>query len=120
MNKPPKLTLKSLLDRLAGQNVTLSSAIPNADRLRQATPQDLFILSFSGHGYVDERGIFYAFTHDIGPGTDKTVTPERLNRALSSDELSQWLRNVDAGNMAMIVDTGHSVAAVGERFKPGL
>ena len=114
-----KANLKSLLDRLAGQQVTPPSAIPNADRLRQATPQDLLILSFSGHGYVDERGIFYAFTHDIGVGADKTVTPDLLGRALSSDELSQWLRNVDAGNMVMIVDACHSAATVGERFKPG-
>jgi len=114
-----KANIKSLLDCLAGKEVTLPASIPNADRLSQATPQDLLILSFSGHGYVDERGIFYAFTHDIGAGTDKNVTPDLLNRALSSDELSQWLRNVDAGNMAMIVDACHSAATVGERFKPG-
>jgi uncharacterized caspase-like protein len=39
---------------------------------------------------------------------------------ISSDELSAWLRDVDAGDLVMIVDTCHSAATVEEPgFKPG-
>jgi hypothetical protein len=39
---------------------------------------------------------------------------------LSSDELSGWLREVDAGEMVMVVDSCHSAATVeAEGFKPG-
>jgi hypothetical protein len=41
-------------------------------------------------------------------------------RLVSSDELGLWLRDVDAGKMAVIVDACHSAAAVQtEGFKPG-
>lgn len=40
--------------------------------------------------------------------------------SISSEELSWWLRDVDAGEMVMIVDACHSSAAVaGQDFKPG-
>jgi hypothetical protein len=35
-----------------------------------------------------------------------------LSRFISSEELSQWLKDVDAGEMAMIIEACHSVAAV--------
>jgi uncharacterized caspase-like protein len=39
---------------------------------------------------------------------------------VSSDELSGWMRDVDAGDLVMIVDTCHSAATVEEPgFKPG-
>jgi len=39
---------------------------------------------------------------------------------VSSEELSQWLREVDAGQMAMIIDACHSASAVDQPgFKPG-
>ena len=43
-----------------------------------------------------------------------------LQKTISSDELSLWLRDIDAGEMMMIVDACHSAAAVqGAGFKPG-
>jgi uncharacterized caspase-like protein len=39
---------------------------------------------------------------------------------VSSDELSRWLRDVDAGELVMIVDACHSAAAIANTdFKPG-
>jgi hypothetical protein len=41
-------------------------------------------------------------------------------RCISSDELSLWLREVDAGELALIVDACHPAAAIeGTDFKPG-
>ncbi len=116
-----KENIKAVFDLLAGNPVSadLKQHIPNADKLAKATPEDLLIISFSGHGHVDDNGIFYSFTHDTGQASNREVTPDLLSHIISSDELSRWLRYVDAGDMAMIVDACHSAATVGEGFKPG-
>jgi hypothetical protein len=58
---------------------------------------------------------------DIGPGHGQDAVTESLARAaLSSDELSAWLREVDAGEIALIVDACRSEASVAySGFKPG-
>lgn len=87
-----------------------------------AKPDDLVLLAFSGHGYTDPSdGDFYIFPHDLGIHTGK-FTPEFLQEhCISSEELSMWLREVDAGEIVMIVDTCHAAAAVEGKgdFKPG-
>lgn len=114
-----KANFKAVLDTLAGKKVDGEALkkIPNADKLRQATPEDLVIISFSSHGYADERGTFYLLASDTGAGAEMR---DALARAISSDELSLWLRDVDAGELVMVVDACHSAASVqGEGFKPG-
>jgi WD40 repeat protein/uncharacterized caspase-like protein len=114
-----KQNFKAVLDLLAGLKVDeeVLKGIPNADRLRRATPEDLIIVSFSSHGYADERGSFYLFASDAGKSGDLR---DALTRAISSDELGSWLRGVDAGELILVVDACHSAASVqGEGFKPG-
>ncbi|HEV3471066.1 MAG TPA: hypothetical protein VG148_17205 [Pyrinomonadaceae bacterium] len=114
-----KANFKMVLDLLAGREVDAARrrAVPNADRLRAATPEDLVLVSFSSHGYADGRGNFYLLTSDTGAGGSKR---EALARAVSSDELSAWLRDVDAGELVLVVDACHSAASVeGEGFRPG-
>lgn len=120
-----KADLRAVLTRLAGKPLTREETarlgrIPGAARLTAVTPDDLLILSFSGHGYANDQGAFYLLPYDIGTGNG-TMPPERLARCISSDDLSQWLREVDAGEMAFIVDACHSAQAVeGDgTFKPG-
>jgi Caspase domain/WD domain, G-beta repeat len=85
-----------------------------------ATPDDALFISFSGHGYADPNGKFYLFPSDLKSGAEQRATPELLSSAISSDELAEWLRPVDAGEMTMIIDACHSAASVeGEGFKPG-
>ena len=114
-----KRNFRAVLDLLAGRKVdeeTLKS-IPNADKLRRATPEDLVLVSFSSHGYADERGSFYLFGSDAGSSSD---LKDALARAISSDELGAWLRDVDAGELILVVDACHSAASVqGVGFKPG-
>jgi WD40 repeat protein/uncharacterized caspase-like protein len=114
-----KRNFKAVLDLLAGRQVDeeVLKGIPNASELRRATPEDLVIVSFSSHGYADERGSFYLFASDTGRAGELR---EALTRAISSDELGAWLRDVDAGELILVVDACHSAASVqGEGFKPG-
>ncbi|MCX7143624.1 MAG: caspase family protein [Proteobacteria bacterium] len=117
LNRATKANLKAVLDVLAGRKADVH-AIPGGEQLRQATPDDLVLISFSGHGY-NEGGLFYLIPGDTGPGKGNAITPELITHSISSDELGAWLREVDAGDMAMIVDACHSAASVGSEFKPG-
>ena len=93
------------------------------DQLRKATPDDLVILGFSGHGYADKQGRFYLLPSNSGkeaPSDEEGAKNATiLSKFVSSDELSQWLKDVDAGELAMIIDACHSAASVPEGFKPG-
>ena len=114
-----KKNFKAVLDLLAGRKVDeeVLRGIPNASQLKRATPEDLVIISFSSHGYADERGRFFLFASDTGRSGGMR---DALPRAISSDELGAWLRDVDAGELILVVDACHSAASVqGEGFKPG-
>ncbi|MDD2722290.1 MAG: caspase family protein [Gallionella sp.] len=116
-----KELLHAVLDRLAGKPTDSSlERLAGAERLQAATPDDLVLISFSGHGYADGDGNFYLFTQNTGQGHGKEVTPELLRHSISSEELAQWLKDVDAGDMTLIVDACQSAASVqGKEFKPG-
>jgi len=117
-----KVNIQAVFELLAGKTVAydIMKNIPNADKIKKAEPEDMILISFSGHGYVDKKGIFYAFPYDISRGEGREVTPELLNHLVSSDELTKWIRDVDGGEIVMIVDACHSAASVeGEGFKPG-
>lgn len=105
-----------MLALLAGRAVdgAVKAALPNSALLRKATPDDLVIITFSGHGYTDGRGAFNLIPYDTGGGAAGGG-----GCCVSSDDLSTWLRDVDAGEMVMIIDACHSARAVeGEEFKP--
>jgi len=115
-----KAKIRAVLGVLGGHRPDRADliGIPNADQLERATPDDLVILTFSGHGDTETGGMFYLLPSDSG--TDKAITPSLLKRFISSEELSEWLREVDAGQMAMIIDACHSAASVDPGgFKPG-
>lgn len=94
-----------------------------AEIARQARPEDLVLIYHSSHGYADQSGNYYFFTADTGPGIEKAITPELLRHSISSDELSAWLRDVDAGEIALVIDACQSAGTVkgeaGGEFKPG-
>jgi WD40 repeat protein len=115
-----KANLDTAFDLLAGREVAdqARKRLPGADRLRAATPDDLVFLSFSGHGYTDARGVLYLLPYDVGDGRSEVA--QVLPRCISTSELSAWLRGVDAGELAVVVDACHSAAAVQQPgFKPG-
>lgn len=123
-----KVNVKSVIDILAGRDVPegVRNAIPNSSELEKARPGDLVLISYSSHGYADSAGNFYLFPYDIG--ADKGSSPAQpsplsemiLKRAISSAELSVWLRDLDAGELVMVIDACHSAAGVeSAEFKPG-
>jgi hypothetical protein len=122
--EPTKGHLQAVLDVLAGRRKVdkqLKKEIPGLERATKAEPEDLVLLSFSTHGYTDSRGVFHFVLEDIGKSTPQDrITTELQRNSLSSDVLSAWLRDVDAGEITMIVDACHSEATVAaEGFKPG-
>jgi len=48
--------------------------------------------------YADGSGNFYLLTQDTGTGNGKLVDDDLLKRSISSEELSLWLKDVDAGS----------------------
>lgn len=121
-NHATKQNIHTVLQLLAGKPADQEHvlAIPQGQQLQPARPEDLVLITFSSHGYADANGIFYFFPFDIGAGQGRQITETLLQHAISSDELSQWLRDVDGGEMVMIVDACHSAATVeAEGFKPG-
>ena len=86
---------------------------------KQATPDDAFFLSFSGHGYTSPEGQFYILPSDI-QGSCSDANAELLQNAISADELTEWLRPIDAGEMTFILDSCYSAKSVeANDFKPG-
>jgi WD40 repeat protein len=84
-----------------------------------ATPDDVFFLSFSGHGYGDKNGRFYILPSDV-QGRCNGVDETMLRSAISADELAEWLRPIDAGEMTFILDSCDSASSVeANDFKPG-
>jgi hypothetical protein len=117
-----KKNLQAIFARLAGEKVTNGAlvGVDGAELLAKATPEDLLIVTYSGHGYADGKGAFYLFPHDIGSGHERMVTDDLLPRLVSSKDLEGWYRQVDAGDFAMVIDACHSAASIGgDDFKPG-
>lgn len=116
-----KANFRSVLRALSGRGTREElRGIPNADMLKAATPDDLVLILYSGHGFTGPKGLFYLIPYDTGEGRGEGVTARLQQHSISSDELGLWLREVDAGHMALIVDACHSAAAVeSEEFKPG-
>ncbi len=115
-----KDNIRAVLRVLSGAMQAGDLPVGLAAGLEKATPDDLVVLLFSSHGYSDEAGNFFLFPYDIGTTNGRKINVDVLKRAISSAELSLWLRGVDAGDIVMIVDACHSAASVeGTGFKPG-
>jgi len=126
-NHATREALHAVLQALAGhlgKSGALSDALKgvvNANQLRRAEPDDLVLLTVSSHGYTDADGRYYLIPSNSGRlNVGGGVNPRQLRQWVSSDDLSEWLRGVDAGELILIVDTCHSAGAIEEPgFKPG-
>jgi hypothetical protein len=95
---------------------TLTAAGHDVSALDQATPDDIVIISFSGHGYADATGRFALLASDAS-WPDRKQPPDSV---VSADDLAGWLRYVNAGEMTFIIDACHAGASVETPdFKPG-
>ncbi len=99
------------------QREALAAAGHDASALDKATPDDIVVLSFSGHGHADAAGNFALLPSDTrwpaaaAPASDTVI---------SAADLTMWLRAIAAGEIAFIIDACHSGASVQTPdFKPG-
>ncbi len=127
---------KLLMERLTQQGLDVRAAILVSDGhedhatkaaitaslkeiAAKASPDDVFFLSFSGHGFGDAKGLFHIFPADI-EGSCAAVDQALLKNAISADELAEWLRPIDAGEMTFVLDSCQSASSVeANDFKPG-
>jgi hypothetical protein len=122
---PTKANLKEVIELLSGerQSPALLKNVREAAKLQRATPDDLVFIFLSSHGlYRKIASIerFYFLPFDIGPGSGIEESPSLFAHSISTDELSSWLKKVDAGEIVFIVNACQSEAAVKTHgFKPG-
>ena len=112
--------LRGVLDLLAGRepSAKLKAEILKVAPIGKAQPEDLVLLSVSSHGYTDQRGTFHFVLADVS--APQKVTDALNRQTLSSDQLSAWLREIDAGELVLVVDACQSETTIQtEGFKPG-
>lgn len=83
-------------------------------------PEDSVVIAFSTHGAVDNSsGMFYLFPCDIGKKQNSGLTPDLTRHAISTSELEDAVKNIDASSITMIIDSCHSGAASGKDTRGG-
>jgi hypothetical protein len=119
-----RATLVRVLSLLAGtadRAATLAELRADgidAGMLQAATPDDLVIVSYSGHGWANPRGDFYLIPGD-GRWPDGAQTPD-LSTLFATSDLVAPFQAMRAGEIALVIDACHSAASVADgRFKPG-
>src|SRR6185369_17002589 len=77
--------LRAVFRKLAGREVEADAlaGVAGARLLARAAPEDLVVVTYSGHGHADRQGTFFLFPHDIGIGHERVVTPDLLPRLVS-------------------------------------
>lgn len=109
-----------LLDRRRNRTALLAALRRDGfdgSAIEPATPDDLVIVSYSGHGWADVMGNFHLVPSDGGWPTGGSPNVRRL---FSSADFVRAILPIEAGRMALIIDACHSSASVANgRFKPG-
>lgn len=89
--------------QLIGDEATRSEILESMKWLKQeATPQDLCVFYFAGHGYCDEDGLFYFMS--AGSTTDRFES-----EAVSSDDLMKISKKINS-NIVIFADACFSGA----------
>ncbi|MEM6368484.1 MAG: caspase family protein [Myxococcota bacterium] len=79
----------------------------------QASPDDLLVFHFVGHG-VEVNEELYLVPEETSVGHE---SPEFEHQAISAQELSDWLRDIDVRRMLVLIDACFS-EAIAKRFRP--
>jgi hypothetical protein len=113
--------IRRVFNRLRGvpeTNGVLTESRHDLTALDRATPDDIVIISYSGHGYTDPTGDFALLTSETHwPATENAPEPLSI---ISARNFVTWLRDLNAGEIALIIDACHSGALVSPPdFKPG-
>ena len=124
--------IKAVFETLGGErpfglspNCRTGFLIPCKNKLQRANPGDVIIFSFSGHGDQDASGLFHLFPADTQRVGYECLTnpgcfmPHMFGHSISSDNLRDWVRDIDAASITFILDTCHSGEAIeSDNFKP--
>lgn len=108
-------------DRVEGLKL-LDEAGIDGSVLDQSSPDDLIIISFSGHGWADPQRNFYMLPSDaVWPETEADGMDAPLPHTLvNMDEMAMWLRVMDAADIVLIIDACYAGASIETpNFKPG-
>lgn len=86
----------------------------------KAKAEDVFVVFFAGHGTTFKKEserfeLFYYLTKDATSG-NLVQDAIRESRAISSDELIAWLKEIKANKQVMILDACHAGQAVENIF----
>jgi hypothetical protein len=93
------------------------AGIPHAEQLRRVGPDDIVVISFSGHGYTDAVHNFHLVPADVN--LDRPLA-EQTSLLISSDDLSTWLEKIDASQIVLIIDACYSAQSVeSDGFRAG-
>ncbi|MEM6260399.1 MAG: SUMF1/EgtB/PvdO family nonheme iron enzyme [Planctomycetota bacterium] len=89
---------------LVGQDVTDDNVIDGLDRLgREAGPDDLVVVFFSGHGAVDPRGRSYWVMHD--------TRIDRLRATgLPENEITDLIADIRSSRVVTLIDACYSAS----------
>src|SRR5947209_2628518 len=121
--KATKQNLRNVLALLAGDEVNSDwiHAMPDPERMARirVRPEDTLVLFFSGHGFTARDGTFYFVPYDTGTEPFSHIE-DLVQHMISSDELSQWIRPLDAGDVTLVIDACHAAETIeAYGFKPG-
>lgn len=109
--------LSGKIDRMEGQRVLAGFGIDGSN-LDASTPDDIVVVTFSGHGWAKKNGEFFIVPADaVWPESDDEPVTSSL---ISAAQLSQLFRPMQAKDIIFIIDACHSAASVDNgKFKPG-
>lgn len=113
-----KRSLKTVVDVLAGRTPEdeKTASFLHWRGVKKARPEDFVFFAFASHGET-KKNEFYILPQETVWRSSKPHLLERT--AISSNELADWLVDVDAEQIIMVVDSCYSGSAVGKEFKPG-
>ena len=99
-------------EKADGSNLSSKENIKKAfeDIAAKASPQDVVIIYFTGHGanYDDGKNPqFYYLTYETLSG-DLSDSGVRKKTSISSEEFVEWINNIKACKQVLIFDTCHS------------
>ena len=109
--------LSGQVGKMEGQKVLAALGI-DGSKLEASTPDDIVVVTFSGHGWAKKNGEFFLVPADASWPED---SPEPVTASLvSAAQLSQLFRPMKAKDIIFIIDACHSAASVDNgKFKPG-
>lgn len=104
-------------DRKSGLELLAAAGI-DGSIIEASEPDDIVIISFSGHGWADKYRNFYLVPSD---GVWPEGEQEPHDRSLvNMAEMTMWLRLINAAEIVLIIDACHAGASVESgSFKPG-